>query len=233
MGFLDIFKAPDKIGELDRSVSSSFARVRSDTDALYKWVHYLYNQNRQLAEQNNVLRRLVDEQKLSLNELKVTLAHIPKTAAEIKRVVDAHVNLQPIFERIKHIEQKIELLEIKRSQRPFDHSQPSVHSLNAQTHQAPVQPAIRHSVPPRPSMRERLARKIARNSKDYVKNLILGLVHKYDRIGALQLREIVVEEQALCSRSSFYRILNEMEKDGLLEVVSTGKHTVYSAATHR
>ena len=72
-------------------------------------------------------------------------------------------------------------------------------------------------------------RKLARNSKEYIKNLVLSLVHKYTRMGALQLREIIVEEQGLCSKSSFYRILEEMESENSLQVVSDGKHTIYVA----
>lgn len=73
-------------------------------------------------------------------------------------------------------------------------------------------------------------RKLARNSKDYIKNLVLGLVHKYGKMGALQLREMVVDEQGLCSKSSFYRILEEMEKEHSLQIISDGKHTVYVAS---
>jgi predicted ATPase with chaperone activity len=81
------------------------------------------------------------------------------------------------------------------------------------------------------ALKEKLMRKLARNSKDYIKNLVLGLVHKYGKMGALQLREIVVEEQGLCSKSSFYRVLEEMEKESSLQVISDGKHTVYVAAS--
>lgn len=229
MGFLDLFKTGDRLDEMDRSVSSSFSRVKQDTDALYKWVSYLYAQNQRLEEQNTALQRLANEQKFAINELKVMVSHVPKSAAEIKQIVDAHYSLDPILQRIKHIEQKIELLEMRRAhahpQRPLAELPPSVSS---QPKQAQEVPASRQA-PTRKPIREKLMRKLARNSKDYIKNLILGLVHKYSRIGALQLREIIVEEQGLCSKSSFYRILNEMEREQTLQVVSTGKHTIYVA----
>lgn len=216
MGFLDFFKTPEKLEEIDRSVSNSFARVKQDTDALYQWVSFLYKQNHELKESNAALRRLADEQKLALNELKVIVSHIPRTSAEIRKIVDAHYDLDPIMRRIKHIEQKIELLEMRQSQyRPLAEAPPSVNSAPKKENKP---------------IREKLMRKLARNSKDYIKNLILGLVHKYSRIGALQLREIIVEEQGLCSKSSFYRILNEMERENTLQVASTGKHTIYVAA---
>lgn len=237
MGFLDLFKAADRIEEMDRSVSNSFARVKQDTDALYQWVSFLHKQNQQLKESNASLRRLADEQKLAINELKITLSHLPKTHAEIRQIVDSHYNIDPILQRIKHIEQKIELLEMKSVHqhvaRPLEQSRPSFHSQPAQAQLKPAHlPEIQHPLQSKKQLHERLIRKLARNSKDYIKNLILGLVHKYGRIGALQLREIVVEEQGLCSKSSFYRILGEMESERALQVASTGKHTVYMAARH-
>jgi len=209
------------MAEMDRSVSQSFAKVKQDTDTLYQWVTYLHQQNQQLTEQNNALRRLTEEQKLALNELKVTVQHLPKTPHEIKQIVEQYYNFEPILQRIKHIESKIELLEMRRERpfRPLEQPSPSV--------SAPVERTASTA------LKEKLMRKLARNSKDYIKNLVLGLVHKYGRMGAMQLREIVVDEQGLCSKSSFYRVLEEMEKEHSLQVISDGKHTVYVAsATH-
>jgi len=211
----EFFQTAKKLGDVERSVSQSFAKVKQDTDALYQWVSYLYQQNQQLVEQNAALKRLSDEQKLALNELRVTVQHLPKTPQEIKQIVEQYYNFEPIVQRIKHIEQKIELLEMRRtSVRPLEYQSPSVSAERE----------------PSTALKEKLMRKLARNSKEYIRNLVLGLVHKYSKIGALQLREIVVEEQGLCSKSSFYRILEEMEREQVLQVISDGKHTVYMAA---
>ncbi|MCI0557900.1 MAG: hypothetical protein MN733_05350 [Nitrososphaera sp.] len=209
------------MAEMDRSVSQSFAKVKQDTDTLYQWVTYLNAQNQQLVEQNAALKRLTEEQKLALNELKVTVQHLPKTPHEIKQIVEQYYSFDPILQRIKHIEQKIELLEMRRERSPFrplDHSTPSVSA-----------PPARETAST--NLKDKLMRKLARNSKDYIKNLVLGLVHKYGKMGALQLREMVVDEQGLCSKSSFYRILEEMEKENSLQVISDGKHTVYVASS--
>jgi hypothetical protein len=215
----------------DDAVAQSFAKVRQDTDALYQWVSFLYAQNQQLVEQTAVLKRLSEEQKLSLHELKVTVNHIPKTADEIKRLVDMHYSLEPVLSRVKHIEQKLELIEMRKD-RPLERHSQSVSP-------APRPQPIVHEVPepvvkkPQEAIREKLIRKFARNGKEYVKNLINSMVHKYGKVGALQLREIIVEEQGLCSKSSFYRILEEMEAENLLHVVSKGKHTVYVPAASK
>ncbi|RJQ21836.1 hypothetical protein C4580_01585 [Candidatus Woesearchaeota archaeon] len=227
----DLFGYGKQIQEMDESVSQSFSKVKKDTDALYQWVAYLHQQNQQLQEHNSVLRRLVDEQKLSLHELRVALQHVPKTAGEIRQLVDAHYNVEPILQRIRHIEQKIDAVELRSQQRAHVLGHPLVEkhpSASAESERKEVPVSSREES--RAAIKEKLARKLARNSKEYIKNLALSLVHKYGRIGALQMREIIVEEQGLCSKSSFYRILEEMEREHLLQVVSDGKHTIYVAS---
>lgn len=236
MGVLD-FLSGGKIQEIEQNVSSSFTKVKQDTDALYQWVSFLYQQNKQLSEENAALRRLTEEQKLAVNELKVIVTHVPKTASEIKQIIDAHYSFEPVISRIRHIEQKLESIEMRQRPSPLVEQRPSVQTVqHAPVHVQSPAPIQHVQVPvhvEKPSsLREKLMRKIARNSKEYVKNLVMGLVHKYSRIGALQLREIIVEEQGLCSKSSFYRILEEMEKEHKLNVVSDGKHTIYVAAQH-
>ena len=203
---LSIFRVAGRLEAMDKSVADSFSKVRQDTQALYQWVTYLYEQNKQLTDQSAVLRRLCDEQKLALNDLKVTFSHLPKphTNEQIRQIIDAHYSLEPVFQRLKLIEQKIDLVDRRR---PVE--LPRIEENNSDP------------------LKERLMKKLVRNSKEYIKNLTLSLVHKYGKIGALQLREIVVEEQGLCSKSSFYRILEEMEAEQKLHVISDGKHTVY------
>lgn len=76
-------------------------------------------------------------------------------------------------------------------------------------------------------IRDRLVRKIAKNSKDYIKSVIYSLIKKYSQISAPQLKEIVVEEQGLCSKSSFYRLLGEMEQESEVESIQKGKEKTY------
>lgn len=211
-----LFSSAQRIEEMDKSVADSFAKVRQDTQTLYQWVQYLYQQNQQMQEQNAALRRLCDAQKLSVNELKVMLSHVPRTPEQIKAIIDAHYSLEPVISRLKHMEQKLEILELKKQPRTIVHEVP-VHAPQAQEES---------------SLKDRLMKKLVRNSKEYIKNLVLSLVHKYGKIGALQLREIIVEEQGLCSKSSFYRILEEMEEEQKLQEISDGKHTIYVANTH-
>ncbi len=79
----------------------------------------------------------------------------------------------------------------------------------------------------RQQFKEKIMKKITRHSKEYIRNMILSLIKKYERVSALNLREIIVEEQALCSKSSFYRFLEELEKSDEIESFSEGKEKFF------
>ena len=81
------------------------------------------------------------------------------------------------------------------------------------------------------ALKERILKRIAKNSKEYIKSVVRGVISKYGRISALQLREMIVEEQGLCSKSSFYRILEELEQENAMLLASRGKEKVYVSAS--
>lgn len=58
------------------------------------------------------------------------------------------------------------------------------------------------------------------------------MIHKYEKISAHQLREMIVEEQGLCSKSSFYRILEEIEELSDISTVWQGKEKSYLTKIH-
>jgi len=206
-----------EVKEIQQATAEGFTKVKHDVDTLYQWINYLYAQNQQLLEQAKAQKDLIEQQRLVIHELKVNLAHMPKTVEEIKHVIDAHYNLEPIFTRLRHIEERIRGLEFKKK-----HYGPSEIS-----YERPPLSELRVEKPVVSNLKEKIARRLVRNSKNYVKNLILGLVHKYGKISSLQLRDIVVDEQGLCSKSSFYRILEEMEKEGSLSTLGRGKNKTY------
>ena len=79
------------------------------------------------------------------------------------------------------------------------------------------------------SIKERIIKKITKNSKEYVKSIILSYIRKYGNITALQLKEMVVDEQGLCSKSSFYRLLEEIEQSQEIASIKKGKEKHYMA----
>ena len=88
-----------------------------------------------------------------------------------------------------------------------------------------------HRIQPveRKTISKKIIKTIKRQSKDYVKHSILSLIQKYGKISALQLRDMVVDEQGLCSKSTFYRILEEIENSDEISVIKNRKEKKYLA----
>ncbi|MBW2977650.1 hypothetical protein KY331_02285 [Candidatus Woesearchaeota archaeon] len=81
-------------------------------------------------------------------------------------------------------------------------------------------------------LKERLMKKISKNSKNYVKSVIFSFIKKYEKISGPQLKEIIVEEQGLCSKSSFYRLLAELEQDEEIDTIESNKEKTYLPKVH-
>jgi len=207
-------KVNQRIDSLNQRLANSFDRVRQDNENLYAWIQYLNGRSeenkQELIQKSEHIQaqesRIAIHQRL-ISQMREELDTVPKTREELKTLVDQVVSFEPFLDRIKRVEQRIGLLEAKS---------PS--------------PVVRRQAPEpaRPSaLKERILRRISKNSKEYIKSVIMGIIRKYGKISALQLREMIVEEQGLCSKSSFYRILEELEMENVMHLVSRGKEKVY------
>lgn len=213
MGLFGKTKIEERVENLDRALKESFARVKHDTETVYQWLQYL---NNQLLQQQQLIERqqhVIDDQEDVVYRLRQELRELREALVSrlspesVKRLVDEHYNLGQVLERFKRIEERLDRIEAKKG-----------------LPEARAERAV-----PKARIRDRLVQKLSRNSKEYVKNVIVNLINKYGRISAMQLREMIVEEQGLVSRSSFYRILEELEEESDLQVVSKGKEKVYVA----
>jgi hypothetical protein len=136
-----------------------------------------------------------------LAKIEEYLDYLPGSHDEIKRIIDNHYAYDPIHQKIEELNKKIDELHQQRE------------SEKTNERKAPL--------------KERLMRKISKNSKGYVKSVILSFIKKYDKISGPQLKEIIVEEQGLCSKSSFYRLLQELEQDDEIGVIEKNKEKIY------
>ena len=134
-----------------------------------------------------------------LDMIEQQLDYIPKTPNEIKKIIDSYYSYDHILNKVTEINQRLNELE----QRKIVKSEP------------------------KQIVKERIIKKITRNSKNYVKSLILSLIKKYEKVSAPQLKEIIVEEQGLCSKSSFYRILEELELEHEIDTIKQGKEKIF------
>lgn len=241
MGWIFGKEVDERLNQLDQALKDSFSRVRQDTDLLAQWVQYFQKtiaQHQQVIEQqqhdlddyeqliakheqtiaNNQQelarqKQIITRQNAIIDRLQSEIRMIPKDSATIKRIIDVYYDFDAIVERIKRIESKIDHLE-KLKGAPG----PVVQEARREVAQLP-----RVALPSRTMLREKIVQRITRNSKEYLKGLILNMISKYGKISALQLREMVVEEQGLASKSSFYRLIEELEDEGAVSTISEGK----------
>jgi len=201
MRLFNFKKSNNDLVELNQSLNASFSKVRQDTDNLYKWINYFYQES-------------LDKQRI-IDDLQSQLQQIPASKEEIKSLIDAHYSLEPILSRVNHIEKRIDRIEdlqikssVRMSSQKGEESVEKLKNLNT-------------------NLKQKIIQKLTHHSKNYIKSVITSLMAKYGKVTALELREMVVQEQGLCSKSSFYRLLEELEKEDALEVVVDGKNKVY------
>ncbi len=147
------------------------------------------------------------EHDLRLSKIEEQLQLVPKSHAEIKQIIDYYYSYESILKRMEEICKRVEYLEKQK---------------NTSTE-------LPERIERKVALKEKLVRQISQGSKDYVKTVILSTITKYGQIAGQQLREMIVNEQGLCSKSSFYRLLGELEQDGLIAVTPSGKEKIYAA----
>jgi uncharacterized protein YoxC len=163
-----------------------------------------------LFEWINYLHQQNIHQSTIIDQLQKELQAFPKSNAQVRALIDHSYN--SVSERISHLNQRVD--QILSAQLPI------MDNLE-QMHQEVTKDK------PKVGLKQKILKRITKNSKTYVKNLILSFIRKYEKISALTLREMIVDEQELCSKSSFYRILEELEQEEDVTVISDGKQKVY------
>ncbi|MFH0978285.1 MAG: hypothetical protein V1837_03195 [Candidatus Woesearchaeota archaeon] len=201
-------KKDDKFATLHHRLTNSFAYVRNDISALrrneelYKqWISYLHQK--------------LQAQEREMSSLMELLKQVPKAPQDIKQIIDEHYHFEDILKRIEQLNRQVDEVLVKHQ--PLNKRLEEHHQRITNLEQSR----------PVAHFKEKMVQKITRQSKDYVKGLILSLIRKYDKASGTQLREIIVEEQALCSKSSFYRILSELEESRQVSVIEDSKEKYY------
>ena len=203
-----------KISQMHSLIARSFSNVKRDTQNIFQWLNFLHQKNMQ--------------QEGKIKQLELELSYLPKGPEDIKRIIDSYYSFENITERIKALNHKVEWLKArKESEAIVIHQQPA--------RATPESPQLEHieqrlkqlEEQRKATIREKVVQRVTRNSKDYVKSLLLSYIRKYSQIGALQLKDMVVHDQGLCSKSSFYRMLDEIEASGEASVVRQGKQKYY------
>lgn len=198
-----------------------------------------------LEESNNELQRKV---RRDLQQTHASIKHA------VRRELDNYEGLQHIFQQLRHMSARVdEMAPITERLHQLEHRMEDVptkakieeafeklQELNKKLDERreapmqpmpqPMQPAYRAPDTAMSNLQRKVLRKVQRNSKEYVKNVMLSIIKRYQQINGLQIKEMVVDEQALVSKSSLYRLLNELELEGRINVQQDGKEKIYTFA---
>lgn len=202
-------------------LKSAFMKIKNDITNVGEWIKFFHEKHQEHDERLKRLEqfahipyeiqridsKLIDlehKSRYPVNELQRINMRLegleqqrPMTNDEIRQMIDGHYSLQHMAERIRNIEEKMNHVSYGKSQ-------------NKQT-----------------ALQQKVLKTVTRNSKEYVKNVILSLIQKYENIAGLQMKEMVVDEQGLCSKSSFYRLLQELESEGKTGFLRNGKEKIF------
>jgi len=241
-------KTSQQIEQLNSTLQNSFSGVKRDMKNVFDWLNFLHQKNQQ---QNQIITNLKNQ----INNLPKTKEELRELIDEYYGI-PLHSKVDSLHQRMDSVEQsnktildlKFQLQEIKskvssiNNQGSVDHLTSRIEQIKEQirdienTHDIHIQEHSRQKIIEKQpeiqkktlyNLRENLIKKIAKSGKDHVKTIMKSLIIKYGKISALQLRDIIVDEQGLCSKSSFYRILEEIDDDEDITVINEKKQKKY------
>lgn len=187
--------------ELHIYLKNSFSRVKDDTQNIFQWIQHL---NQKIQQQELFLQYYQ-------NQLQTTPYH-------------DHQYYQYLHQRIEQLSQKVNCLLEKHDH----HSQKlDYHSQKIDYFYQKLQDLEAQKTKPKASFKEKVIQTLSRHSKNYLKNLIFQYLEQHQNISALQLKDIVVDQQGLASKSTFYRLLAEIEESPQVTVVRDGKQKYF------
>lgn len=250
-------KVNQKIGVLDQSLQDSFNKVKVDVQHVNQWINYLHNHQDRIDTSIHTIEQKFDrfltkdELKYFVDEYYRNINTVNESVSAFKNEVNTHLNSvytnqKLVFQRLEALSQGNLKQELQEEMRTFKHEMELKVSSQLTT-AIPTQGifdklellnrrldevqsnmgSLQEKANTRQNLKEKIFKKVTRHSKEYVKSMLISLIKKYNKISGLNLREIVVEEQGIVSKSSFYRLLTEIEEDEGVNVVQEGKEKHY------
>lgn len=203
-----------KLSQINDTLKKSFSNVKKDTSNIFQWLNHFYRKSM--------------EQEQMLKKMQMEISYMPKTREDIRHIIDDYYSFESIMAKIRDLNEKVDELSRKQTVQPIQAAPAAVHK-EAYPDISHIENRLAKLEQKKISMKEKIIKRITRNSKEYVKSVVLSYIRKYERISALQLKEIVVDEQNFCSKSSFYRLLEEIESLDEIGVIKHGKEKHYIA----
>ena len=242
-----------EVQEIEENLKTSFSKVREDTDTTNAWLNYYYQKSIYFESQFNQILAKTDSLSSKISDNKSTIKDHSEILSDItdhsERLVDEITSLKsivtksPAEDRLNFYIEKIstKILKLDKKVEDFSYLPAKIDSLKEQISEHISEPHGSRLVEGRiddiqeklkqliikKSPKAKLIQKVTKNSHDYIKAMVISYIKKYEKISAFQLRDMVVEEQNLTSKSTFYRILEEIEQLDEITIVRQGKEKLY------
>ena len=239
--------------QIEENIKTSFEKVRQDTETTNAWLSYYYgksqylesqlnqifvktnNINSRISDTNSSLKKhssmisdLTDNSEFIVGEISELKANTSRTLTEDR----LNFYIEKIYNEILKVDRKVEDLSFVPSKVESLKEQLSLHMAEPHSTEIidkkidEIQEKLKQLIIKK-SPKAKLIQKITKNSHDYIRAMVISYIKKYEKISAFQLRDMVVEEQNLTSKSTFYRILEEIEQLDEISVVRQGKEKLY------
>lgn len=192
-----------------------------------------------LVSQSEQVNRLAD----NMNQVLTEVSRVGKQSSENRVYLQTHstehaprnelnFHIENISTELKRVDSKVEQLSFLPGKVDALKNEVTEH-LNSPHGSTEVESKINalqeklNSIIVKKTPKEKLVQKVTKNSHDYIKAMVLSYIGKYQKISGYQLREMIVEEQNITSKSTLYRILDEIEKLDEISTIRQGKEKIF------
>ena len=198
----------DKVDELEvlkSLLKKTFGNIKTDISINTKDLERLHDYNRRLEMQ---LMQLTGEIAILRSQLKPVFdsQNLPNIESN-----SSNLNFVKLEQKLADIEKKLDTQVSK--------AQLEAQNVGHNQIQNPFQQLVQN-VPrmANKGLAAQIMRKVGRNKKSLIKKRIVEIASK-EQLSLSELKEIVVDEQDLCSKATFYRYFDALKQKNVLSVV--------------
>ena len=198
----------DKVDELEvlkSLLKKTFGNIKTDISINTKDLERLHDYNRRLEMQ---LMQLTGEIAILRSQLKPVFdsQNLPNIESN-----SSNLNFVKLEQKLADIEKKLDTQVSK--------AQLEAQNVGHNQIQNPFQQLVQN-VPrmANKGLAAQIMRKVGRNKKSLIKKRIVEIASK-EQLSLSELKEIVVDEQNLCSKATFYRYFDALKQKNVLSVV--------------
>ncbi|MBD3209135.1 hypothetical protein GF367_01825 [Candidatus Woesearchaeota archaeon] len=201
----------DLLGNDRKRIRKSFQEVKKDISELNAkfslFEEELQRVREQLQKEENVRRSFEEERKSSESQ--------PILNPETLRLILKEAVAEGVGKALKELNTKESSVFSTQSQPETEQKIEEIPVREEQNIQQP-EPIIKSQKLVADKLKEDLLKNYERNRKDIIKQQILSEVAKGD-LTKISLRDVVVDQKKYCSKASFYRYMDELELQGLVQ----------------